>query len=95
MIRANSLQNNGGKFIKNQLSFMQKKQVDENSNNEGSANDIIVATNGEWKNSDHISVNGGLKRDTSPAQQNYDSQRQNRGGNGGSSPDAKLQSSMH
>ena len=54
-----SLQNNGGKFIKNQLSLMQRKQVDENnSNNEGSANDI----------------HGELKRDISPAaQQNYDS----------------------
>lgn len=98
MIRANSLQSNGGKFIKNQLSLMQKKQVDENnSNNEGSANDImLMGAEPQWKNADHISINGSLKRDISPAaQQHYDSQRQHRGGNGGSSPDAKLQSSMH
>lgn len=48
LIRANSLQSNGAKFIKNQLSMMQKKQFDENnSNNEGSANDIILAANGD------------------------------------------------
>ena len=64
MIRANSLQSNGAKFIKNQLSLMQKKQVDEiNSNNESSANDIMLMANGEWKNPDHISINAGLKRD--------------------------------
>jgi len=70
LIRANSLQSNGGKFIKNQLSLMQKKQADEiNSNNESSANDIMLMANGEWKNPDHISINGGLKRDISPAAQ--------------------------
>ena len=42
------MQSNGAKFIKNQLSMMQKKQFDENnSNNEGSANDIILAANGD------------------------------------------------
>lgn len=72
------------------------KNLEDQSNHEGSNHDIFNAGEHGSKMdvSPMININGAIKRDMSPGNHNnFDSTRL--GGQGGTSPDAKLQSSMH